>query len=120
MKLNKRTKIIATVGPACENPEVMESLIKSGVNVFRFNMKHGEVEWHKKFITQAREISEKINTPIGILIDLQGPEIRIKTFNAKVLDVNKGDKIKMTLSSDMLNDNELVIYSPQFRFTFIN
>ena len=113
MKLNKRTKIIATVGPACENPEVMESLIKSGVNVFRFNMKHGEVEWHKKFITQAREISEKINTPIGILIDLQGPEIRIKTFNAKVLDVNKGDKIKMTLSSDMLNDNELVIYSPQ-------
>ena len=113
MKLNKRTKIIATVGPACENPEVMESLIKSGVNVFRFNMKHGEVEWHKKFITQAREISEKINTPIGILIDLQGPEIRIKTFNAKVLDVNKGDKIKMTLSPDMLNDNELVIYSPQ-------
>ena len=113
MKLNKRTKIIATVGPACENPDVMESLIKAGVNVFRFNMKHGEVEWHKKFITQAREISEKINTPIGILIDLQGPEIRIKTFNGKVLDLDKGSRVKMTLNPQALNDQEIVIYSPQ-------
>lgn len=113
MKIQKRTKIIATVGPACENPQVMESLIKSGVNVFRFNMKHGEVDWHKKFITQAREISEKIDTHIGILIDLQGPEIRIKTYNQKVLDIKKGDKIKLTLNPELLNDNEHVIYSPQ-------
>lgn len=113
MKLKKRTKIIATVGPACENPEVMENLIKSGVNIFRFNMKHGEVDWHKKFITQAREISEKIGIAIGILIDLQGPEIRIKTYNQKILDINKGDKIKMTLNLESLNDNENIIYSPQ-------
>ena len=113
MKLKKRTKIIATVGPACENPEIMENLIKAGVNIFRFNMKHGEVEWHKKFITQAREISDKIGIPIGVLIDLQGPEIRIKTFNQKILDINKGDKIKMTLNFDSLNDNENIIYSPQ-------
>ena len=113
MKLKKRTKIIATVGPACENPEIMESLIKAGVNIFRFNMKHGEVEWHKKFITQAREISDKIGIPIGVLIDLQGPEIRIKTYNQKILDINKGDKIKMTLNFDSLNDNENIIYSPQ-------
>lgn len=113
MKIQKRTKIIATVGPACENPQVMESLIKSGVNVFRFNMKHGEVDWHKKFITQAREISKNIDTPIGILIDLQGPEIRIKTFNQKVLDIKKGDKVKLTLNPDLLNDDELIIYSPQ-------
>ncbi len=113
MKLNKRTKIIATVGPACESPDIMESLIKAGVNVFRFNMKHGEVGWHKKFITQAREISEKLNIPIGVLIDLQGPEIRIKTFNGKVLDLDKGSKVKMTLNPQALNDEEIVIYSPQ-------
>jgi pyruvate kinase len=113
MKLNKRTKIIATVGPACENPEVMTELIKSGVNVFRFNMKHGDVEWHKKFIIQAREISQKIGINIGILIDLQGPEIRIKTFNAKVLEIKKGDLIKFTNKIENLNDNEKVIYSSQ-------
>jgi pyruvate kinase len=113
MKLNKRTKIIATVGPACESPDIMESLIKAGVNVLRFNMKHGEVEWHKKFITQAREISEKLNIPIGVLIDLQGPEIRIKTFNGKVLDLDKGSRVKMTLNPQALNDQEIVIYSPQ-------
>lgn len=89
MKLNKRTKIIATVGPACENPEVMSELIKSGVNVFRFNMKHGDVAWHKKYITQAREISKNLGVSIGVLIDLQGPEVRIKTFNNKVLDIKK-------------------------------
>jgi len=113
MKLNKRTKIIATVGPACENPEVMAELIKSGVNVFRFNMKHGDVEWHKKFILQAREISQKIGINIGILIDLQGPEIRIKTFNAKVLEIKKGDLVKFTNKIENLNDNEKVIYSSQ-------
>jgi len=113
MKLNKRTKIIATVGPACENPEVMAELIKSGVNVFRFNMKHGDVEWHKKFIIQAREISQKIGISIGILIDLQGPEIRIKTFNSKVLEIKKGDLVKFTNKIENLNDNEKVIYSSQ-------
>jgi pyruvate kinase len=113
MKLNKRTKIIATVGPACENPEVMAELIKSGVNVFRFNMKHGDVAWHKKFITQAREISQNLGVTIGVLIDLQGPEIRIKTFNAKVLDVKKGDLIKFTNKIENLNDEEKVIYSSQ-------
>ena len=47
------------------------------------------------------------------MIDLQGPEIRIKTYNQKILDINKGDKIKMTLNFDSLNDNENIIYSPQ-------
>jgi len=113
MKLNKRTKIIATVGPACENPDVMAELIKSGVNVFRFNMKHGDVAWHKKFITQARGISKDLGINIGVLIDLQGPEIRVKTFNAKVLEIKKEDLIKFTTKLEDLNDEEKVIYTSQ-------
>jgi len=113
MKLNKRTKIIATVGPACENPEIMTELIKSGVNVFRFNMKHGDVAWHKKYITQAREISKNLGVSIGVLIDLQGPEVRVKTFNNKVLDIQKGDLVKFTNKIENLNDSEKVIYSSQ-------
>lgn len=113
MKLNKRTKIIATVGPACEDRNVMSELIKSGVNVFRFNMKHGDVAWHKQFITQARDISNELGISIGILIDLQGPEIRIKTYNAKVLEINKGDLVKFTTKLENLNDSENIIYSSQ-------
>lgn len=113
MKLNKRTKIIATVGPACENPEIMTELIKSGVNVFRFNMKHGDVAWHKKYITQAREISKNLGVSIGVLIDLQGPEVRVKTFNNKVLDIKKGDLVKFTNKIENLNDSEKIIYSSQ-------
>jgi pyruvate kinase len=111
--LTKRTKIIATVGPACEDPEVMKSLIKYGVNVFRFNMKHGDTDWHLKFISQARKISEEINTDIGILIDLQGPEIRIKTFEGKSLSVTKDDKVKIHKHLKDMCDEEFCIYTSQ-------
>lgn len=109
--LSKRTKIVATIGPSSESPEMMLKLMTLGVNVFRFNMKHGDVEWHKKFIKQAREISISNNFDLGILIDLQGPEIRIKTFNQKVLNIKKGDTIKFTSNLDSLNDNENIIYT---------
>jgi len=109
--LSKRTKIVATIGPSSESPEMMEKLMGLGVNVFRFNMKHGDVEWHKKFIKQAREVALKINHELGILIDLQGPEIRIKTFNQKVLNIKKSDLIKFVSNIEMLNDNENIIYT---------
>lgn len=109
--LSKRTKIVATIGPSSESPEMMLKLMTLGVNVFRFNMKHGDVEWHKKFIKQAREISTSNNYDLGILIDLQGPEIRIKTFNQKILNIKKNDQIKFTSNIDMLNDNENIIYT---------
>jgi len=109
--LSKRTKIVATIGPSSESPEMMERLMSLGVNVFRFNMKHGDVEWHNKFIKQAREVANKINHDLGVLIDLQGPEIRIKTFNQKVLNIKKNDQIKFTSNIDLLNDNESIIYT---------
>jgi len=109
--LSKRTKIVATIGPSSESPEMMLKLMSLGVNVFRFNMKHGDVEWHKKFIKQAREVANANNYDLGILIDLQGPEIRIKTFNQKVLNIKKQDLIKFTSKMEMLNDNENIIYT---------
>ncbi len=77
----KKTKIISTIGPASSSDQVIEKLIKAGTNIFRFNMKHGSIEWHEKHIKKVRLIAKKINKKIGTLIDLQGPEIRLNTKN---------------------------------------
>lgn len=97
-----RTKIIATIGPKTDTEEMMEKLMKAGVDVFRFNMKHGSVDWHKERITRARKISEKIKKNIAIFIDLQGPEIRIETPNMQSMAVKKSEEF---LISDKFHDD---------------
>ncbi len=74
----KLTKIVATIGPSSDEPALIEKLINEGVNVFRFNFKHNTVDWHRDRIRRVNEIADKMNVNIGTLIDLQGPEIRIK------------------------------------------
>ena len=79
MERLKKTKIIATIGPASESPETIEELLNEGVNVFRFNMKHGTIDWHETVMERVKIVADKINKPVGIMVDLQGPEIRIQT-----------------------------------------
>jgi len=98
----RKTKIIATIGPKTDTEEMMEKLIKNGVDVFRFNMKHGNVDWHKERIQRARNIAKKLNETIGIFIDLQGPEIRIETKNEECLCIRKGAEF---LLSDKFYDH---------------
>src|SRR3989339_1323280 len=74
----KLTKIVATIGPASDEPEMIKQLIESGVNVFRFNFKHNTVDWHQDRIRRVNDIANRMKVNIGTLIDLQGPEIRIK------------------------------------------
>ncbi|MFA6184977.1 MAG: pyruvate kinase [Candidatus Shapirobacteria bacterium] len=90
---SKKTKIIATIGPSSESMEVLEKLIQEGVNVFRFNLKHNDFEWHKNKIKKVKEISEKLGKKIGIMIDLQGPEIRLETENSQEIDLKEGDSV---------------------------
>lgn len=72
----KKTKIVATVGPASENEEVLRQMIINGVNVFRLNFSHGTHEYHKKNLDTIRKVSKKLNARIGILQDISGPKIR--------------------------------------------
>lgn len=76
----KKTKIIATVGPACEAPEIIEAFIKSGVNVFRLNFSHGTHEKHFEYIEVIKKVREKLGAQVAILADLQGPKIRIGDY----------------------------------------
>ncbi len=73
----KLTKIIATIGPVSDSEEKIADLIKTGVNVFRFNFKHNSVEWHSERIERVIKVAAKLGTTIGVLIDLQGPELRV-------------------------------------------
>jgi len=72
----KRTKIIATLGPATDSPERMKQLVSAGINVFRLNMSHGNGQDQMDLVKMIRAISEEMNQPIAILADLQGPKIR--------------------------------------------
>jgi pyruvate kinase len=73
----RRTKIVATLGPASEAPETIESLILAGVDVFRFNMKHGNVAWHSEKMLRVEKVAKQLNKRVAALIDLQGPEVRV-------------------------------------------
>ncbi|MDI6777651.1 MAG: pyruvate kinase [Patescibacteria group bacterium] len=87
----KRTKIIATIGPASEKEGVLTEMIKKGMNVARLNFSHGNFSSHRRAIKLIRKISEKLNVPIGIMADLQGPRIRVS--NAKEFAVQKNETI---------------------------
>lgn len=100
----KLTKIIATIGPSSDSEEMIERLIIAGVNIFRFNFKHGDVAWHSERIQRVNRVAKKLNRSIGTLIDLQGPEIRIR-MNSSHLDILEGDVV--TLHQELPKTNEL-------------
>ncbi len=78
--MKRRTKIVATLGPATDRAGVLEGIIKAGVNVVRLNFSHGTHEDHIQRVNAVREISDRLNIKVGILSDLQGPKIRIEKF----------------------------------------
>jgi pyruvate kinase len=88
----KRTKILATVGPATNSPEMIEKLLSSGVNGLRLNFSHGDYDERTQQIEWIREASKKNGKPVAILQDLQGPKIRLGMLNENT-SVKKGDEI---------------------------
>lgn len=79
----RRTKIVATLGPSTDDPAVLERVIKAGVDVVRLNFSHGDAETHKKRAEAVHAISRKLKRHVGVLVDLQGPKIRIARFQGK-------------------------------------
>lgn len=76
----RKTKIVATVGPSSDSKEVLRQLIQGGVDVFRLNMSHGDHVSHRKVVENIRKISGELDLPTAILVDLQGPKLRLGTF----------------------------------------
>jgi pyruvate kinase len=92
VRRNRKVKILATLGPASSSPEMIEKLFVAGVDVFRINMSHTSHALLKELHGCIRNIESKVNRPIGILADLQGPKIRIGTFKDKEVQIRAGDK----------------------------
>jgi pyruvate kinase len=88
----RRTKIVATLGPATDAPGVIEDLIASGVDVVRLNFSHGSHEEQKARANRVRKCSEETGRIVGVLVDLQGPKIRTERFEDGKVFLNKGDK----------------------------
>ncbi|WP_169569827.1 pyruvate kinase [Sneathiella limimaris] len=97
MRRQRKTKILATLGPASSSPEMVEKLHLAGVDVFRLNFSHGEHADHKARYDTIRALEEKQGRPIGILADLQGPKIRIGTFADGPIKLEDGDKFTLDL-----------------------
>jgi pyruvate kinase (EC 2.7.1.40) len=107
----RRTKIVATLGPATDEPGILEKLIIAGVNVVRMNFSHGSPEDHLGRAKQVREISARHKTYVAILGDLQGPKIRVARFADGPIQLNIGDKFALdsTLERDAGNQKEVGI-----------
>ncbi|MEO9275577.1 pyruvate kinase [Marinomonas sp. 5E14-1] len=98
--MTRRTKIVATLGPASTSPEMIESLILAGANVFRLNFSHGQPEDHIERANVVRAMAAKHNRHIAILGDLQGPKIRIARFKNTKVELKDGDQFILDVGFD--------------------
>ncbi|MBM3414862.1 MAG: pyruvate kinase [Bacteroidetes bacterium] len=108
----KRTKIVATVGPACEAYEQLLELVKAGVNVFRLNFSHGTYEDKTRIIEDIRKINKTEPYNIAILADLPGPKLRIGELEAGSLEINEGDALTFTSKQVVGNKDRIYVSYP--------
>ncbi len=78
--MTRRTKIVATLGPASSDPQTLERLLQAGVNVVRLNFSHGTAQDHIDRAALVRSMADKLGIPVAIMVDLQGPKIRVGKF----------------------------------------
>ncbi|HBB31533.1 MAG TPA: pyruvate kinase [Cyanobacteria bacterium UBA9273] len=109
----RRTKIVATIGPATSRPEVLKELIKAGATTLRLNFSHGTHEDHHRSIRLIRQTAFELDQPVGILQDLQGPKIRLGRFENGSIVVARGDRFTLT-SEPVIGTQEIssVTYEP--------
>tara|TARA_R110002096_G_scaffold117211_3_gene253938 strand:- start:2938 stop:4368 length:1431 start_codon:yes stop_codon:yes gene_type:complete len=114
MKTNKKTKIVATVGPATSSKKMLEKIIDEGVNVIRINFSHGKHEDHIKVVKLVREINQEQQIHTAILADLQGPKIRIGEIEGETVNVEENDLIELTNEELVGNAKKAYISYQQF------
>lgn len=106
-----KTKIVATVGPASNSKEMLRALVKEGVDVFRLNFSHGNHEDHQKVIDAVREINAELGSTVAMLLDLQGPKIRVQEVGPDV-ELIRGQEFIIT-TRQLIGNNEIASTSYQ-------
>ncbi|BBI98326.1 pyruvate kinase [Ferrigenium kumadai] len=104
----RRTKIVATLGPASSDPKVLEQMIRAGVDLVRMNFSHGSAQDHMARAEKVRAAAAAVGRTVGILADLQGPKIRVRKFENDKIVLNKGDTFILDAALDGLGNQERV------------
>lgn len=104
----RKTKIIATLGPASSQRETIRQLIEAGVNVFRLNFSHGSHDAHLALLKLVREVSAELETPVGILQDLSGPKIRISNVHENVVQIKNETTIELRSANGTLSGADVI------------
>src|SRR5699024_744640 len=100
--MERKTKIVATLGPATDDADVLAKLIRAGVNVVRVNFSHGDADDHRRRVRAVRDVAAELGREVGVLADLQGPKIRIESFAEDAVMLEKGRRF--TLDTRMAAD----------------
>ena len=106
----RKTKIICTIGPACENEETLTAMCEAGMNVARLNFSHGTHEEHQKKIDMIKQVRDELDMPIAIMLDTKGPEYRIKTFKDGKITLKDGDSFSVTFRHSVNKSDVTEIY----------
>lgn len=98
LRRHRRTKIVATLGPASSTPEMIETLFRTGVDVFRLNFSHGTHDDHRARLVMIRDLERKSGRPIGVLADVQGPKLRVGRFGGGRVHLQPGQMFRLDLN----------------------
>ena len=110
----RKTKIVATLGPASDSPEVLRAMIEAGLDVARFNFSHGNHEYMKKMLDTVRAVSDEMGANIALLADTSGPEVRLGTFEEGRAELTEGSFFSLTSEKIAGNANKASVSYPGF------
>jgi pyruvate kinase len=104
----RRTKIVATIGPACRDPETLARMVEAGLDVARLNFSHGTREEHAENVSRVREAASRVGRQVAILQDLPGPKLRIGPLREDLIDLRPGDTLTLVCGSDEPGDEHRI------------
>ncbi len=107
MIANHKTKIVATIGPASESPEMLQRLIRAGLNVARLNFSHGDFSQHGKLVGRIRDAGRVCGRRVAIMADLPGPKMRLGRIAPEPIHLVPGDRFTLTTSAEMTGPDRM-------------
>ena len=113
MKELRKTKIICTLGPAVDTPEMIQALLSGGMNAARFNFSHGSHPEHLERLNRLKAVRDSMGCPVATILDTKGPEIRIKTFEEKSITLETGDTFTLTGEDIVGNQSKVAVTYPK-------